>query len=367
MQVFCGLSLGECVSLSETIRVLVVDDSAFMRRMISRVFEQDASVQVVGQACDGTEALAKIDELRPHVVTLDIEMPEMDGMETLRQIMARHHGVRVIMVSSLTERGAQVTIEALLKGASDYVTKPLPSAGDAWAHLSAELLFKVKQFFSGEPKAPRDAAAAGYSGLRTARASVPRGPAPEICAIGVSTGGPTALMDSLPMLPKHFPLPIVIVQHMPAEFTSMLAKRLDAACQINVEEGRDGMTLRAGSAVLAPGGFHMRVLRQHGQLVVKLDEGPKENSCRPAVDVIFRSIAEQMEGRAVAAVLTGMGYDGLAGARQLKALGATILAQDEATSVVWGMPGAVVAAKLADAVLPIREIAPELLRRVANT
>ncbi len=334
--------------------------------MITRVFEQDLHVQVVGHACDGAEALQKIIELQPHLVTLDIEMPEMDGMETLRQIVACHPVVRVIMVSSLTARGAQVTIEALLKGASDYVTKPLPSAVDAWAHLSTELLFKVKQFFPSAMRPTGDVVEAMPSLARPLPTTMPKGPSPEICAIGVSTGGPTALMDSLPMLPKHFPLPIVIVQHMPAEFTTMLAKRLDAASKINVEEGRDGMELYPGVAILAPGGFHMRVARKNGKLTVMLDEGPKENSCRPAVDVIFRSLAETVQGRVVAAVLTGMGYDGLAGAKQLKALGATILAQDQATSVVWGMPGAIVAAKLADAVLPIQGIVPEIMRRVGT-
>jgi two-component system chemotaxis response regulator CheB len=353
------------VSLPETIRVLVVDDSAFMRRMITRVFEADSQIQVVGQACDGAEALQKIGQLKPQLVTLDIEMPEMDGMETLRQIVAYYPSVRVIMVSSLTERGAQITIEALLKGASDYVTKPLPSAVDAWAHLSSELLFKVKQFFLGSLKASDDTAVA--SPRQVFPTALRGSAAPEICAIGVSTGGPTALMDSLPMLPKKFPLPLVIVQHMPAEFTSMLAKRLDTASQIDVEEGYEGLELRPGLAVLAPGGLHMRVVRNEGRLVVTLDEGPKENSCRPAVDVIFRSLAEAVKGRVMAVVLTGMGYDGLAGARQLKSLGATILAQDEATSVVWGMPGAIVAAQLADAVLPIREIVPEMMRRVVKT
>ena len=350
----------------EPIRVLVVDDSAFMRRMISRVFDLDPKTMVVGSACDGAEALQKISQLKPHLVTLDIEMPQMDGMETLRQIMTHHPGVRVIMVSSLTERGAQVTIEALLKGASDYVTKPLPSAEAAWAQLSAELVSKAKQFFSGSLKVAVGANTTLGLTVDSAGLAVAKTVRPEICAIGVSTGGPTALMECLPMLPQNFRLPIVIVQHMPAEFTSMLAKRLDAASQIKVEEGRDGMELQPGLAVLAPGGFHMRVVRRNRELIVKLDEGPKENSCRPAVDVIFRSLAACVGGGVVATVLTGMGYDGVAGARELKALGATVLAQDQATSVVWGMPGAIVAAKLADAVLPIREIAPEMMRRVAN-
>jgi two-component system chemotaxis response regulator CheB len=187
-------------------------------------------------------------------------------------------------------------------------------------------------------------------------------PPAEICCIGVSTGGPSALYDIWHLFPRNFPLPVVIVQHMPAMFTQMLAERLDSVGSLPVVEGREGMMLLPGRAVIAPGGFHMRVARQGRELVVTLDEGPKENSCRPAVDALFRSIVEVLGGRAIAAVLTGMGQDGLIGAQMLRAKGAVIIAQDEATSVVWGMPGAVVAAKAADIVLPLDKIVPEILK-----
>jgi two-component system, chemotaxis family, protein-glutamate methylesterase/glutaminase len=337
------------------IRVLVVDDSALMRRMISRIFEGEASIELVGTACDGFEALLKIEELKPHLVTLDVEMPGLDGMETLRKIMERHAGVRVIMLSSLTEQGAQITIDALMHGASDYVTKP---AKDGYEQLGRELLSKVRQFF------PRSGSHAADPTLVARGAVAGRRIPAEICAIGVSTGGPSALVEALPMFPKSFPLPIVIVQHMPPMFTHMLALRLASVCQIPVVEGEEGMILEPGQAVIAPGGFHMRVVKSGRDLAIRLDEGERENSCRPAVDVLFRSIVESMNGRAIAAILTGMGQDGLIGAQQLKARGATILVQDQASSVVWGMPGAIVAANLADAVLPLGEIVPEILQRI---
>ena len=350
-------------AFGEKVRILVVDDSVIMRRMISRIFDGDASVQVVGTACDGLDALEKIQQLKPHVVTLDVEMPKLDGMAALRKIAESYPDVRVVMLSSLTEQGAKTTIDALMQGASDYVAKPASAVGPAFDRLATELLFKVKQFF------PRSAGAiaAEPPGPASAPVTLPfatvRRKAAEVCAIGVSTGGPSALLEVLPMIPADVPMPILIVQHMPAMFTHLLAERLNGVCRVPVAEGRDGMILSCGQIVIAPGGFHMQVAQSGAGLVLRLDEGPKENSCRPAVDVLFRSIAEHCSGHAIAAILTGMGQDGLAGARLLKARGATILAQDQASSVVWGMPGAVVAANLADAVVPLQRIVPEILTR----
>ncbi len=349
----------DTLAATEKIRVLVVDDSVVIRRMLSRILESDTSIQLVGVACNGREALTKIAELRPHVVTLDVEMPEMTGLEALREIARLYPATRVVMLSSLTTQGADTTIEALMCGASDYVGKPLQPIDAALERLAVELLVKVKQFFR-------------FAGATVAPVVKPIVLAPpavqfmnhEIWAIGVSTGGPTALLDLLPMVPRDFPLPIAIVQHMPALFTQMLAERLDRACAIQVLEGREGMTIEAGQAIVAPGGHHMRIVRSGRKLSVTLDDGPRENSCRPAVDVLFRSIVENLDGRAIATILTGMGYDGLEGTRMLKARGATVLAQNEASSVVWGMPGAVVGAQLADAVLPLDKIVPELLKRV---
>jgi two-component system chemotaxis response regulator CheB len=349
-------NIGKSPSGGEKIRVLVVDDSVMMRRMIARIFENEPSIELVGKACDGFDALEKIEQLKPNLITLDVEMPGMDGLKTLREIMDRYSNVRVIMLSSLTEQGAQTTIDALMHGASDYVTKP---TNGGYEQMGLELLSKVRQLFPGSGVTGGQVTPAVQRPLPAARSI-----AAEICAIGVSTGGPSALLQSLPMIPKSFPIPIVIVQHMPPLFTQMLATRLSGVCNIPVLEGQDGMPVVPGQAIIAPGGFHMRVVRLGRDLVIRLDEGERENSCRPAVDVLFRSIAESVTGCAIAAVLTGMGQDGLLGARQLKARKALILAQDRASSVVWGMPGAIVAAHLADAVLPLAQIVPEILLRM---
>ena len=348
-------------SQATKIRVLVVDDSSLIRRMVSRIFESDPEIILTGTARNGIDALSKLGAMNPDVVTLDVEMPEMDGLQTLREISKTYPAVRVIMLSSLTERGTSTTLDALMHGASDYVTKPTQGTELAYEQLAVQLLSKVKQLFPKLHSNKLAASAARANAISSVPASHP--PA-EICCIGVSTGGPSALYDIWPHFPKNFPLPVVIVQHMPAMFTQMLADRLHSVGSIPVVEGKEGMMLMPGQAVIAPGGFHMRVARQGRELIVTLDEGPKENSCRPAVDVLFRSIVEVLGGRAIAAILTGMGQDGLLGVQALKAKGAVILAQDEATSVVWGMPGAVVAAKVADYVLPLDRIVPEILKSI---
>lgn len=361
-------ALRPTIGAGEKIRVLVVDDSVVIRAMISRILEADAAMQVVGVARNGVDALHKVQLLHPHVVTLDVEMPELDGLGALRRIMEVHPEMRVIMLSSLTAQGAHVTVEALIAGASDYVTKPQP--GDdferAFLNLGRELVGKIKELFSPEELlVPVTAAAPGVNapGVSMPSVSARAGQAAEIVAIGVSTGGPAALAEVLPLIPANFPLPIAIVQHMPPHFTKLLAQRLTTLSQIPVREGEEGMVAEPGCAILAPGGFHMRLVRAGTQLKVKLDTGPQENSCRPAVDVLFRSLAESCQGRVIAAVLTGMGQDGLVGARILKSLGASVIAQDQATSVIWGMPGAIVTADLADAVLPLKRIIPEILMR----
>lgn len=359
----------------ERVRVLVVDDSVVVRRLISRVVEQDSLLELAGTARDGMDALSKIAQLRPHLVTLDVEMPVLDGIAALRKIVELHSEVRVIMLSSLTAKGSQTTVDALMLGASDYVTKPRGDAmGSAFESLAIELVGKIKQLFACPASQPRTELALPH--LRPVAAHAPSTEAkispaalvlrPEIFAIGVSTGGPAALTDALPAIPKEFHLPVVITQHMPPLFTRILAERLNKISQIEVLEAEDGMSADPGRALIAPGDFHMRVVRAGHDLVVRLDHGPQENSCRPAVDVMLRSIAECCKGRAIVAILTGMGQDGLLGVRQLKALGASILAQDAATSVVWGMPGAIVSANLADAVLPLAQIVPEVLMRAGQ-
>jgi two-component system, chemotaxis family, protein-glutamate methylesterase/glutaminase len=351
--------LRRSLHVGERIRVLVVDDSVVMRRLLSRIVEADETMELVGAARNGVDALQKIAQLHPHLVTLDVEMPELDGIGALREIVKLHRDVRVIMLSSLTIEGAHTTVEALLGGASDYIAKP--QGGDvanAFDGLAHELTTKIRQLFFFEqavrpmPAPPQKTRVPMFSVL-----------GPEIFAIGISTGGPSALAEVLPTIPASFPLPIAIVQHMPPYFTRLLAERLMKSCAIRVVECVDGMEAEAGCAVIAPGNFHMRLVRSGLTLRYKLSQEEPENSCRPAVDVLFRSIAETCKERAIAAVMTGMGQDGLAGAQLLKDRGAWLLAQDRASSTVWGMPGAIVDAALADAVLPLSMIIPEVLRR----
>ncbi len=339
------------------VRVLIVDDSAVIRRLLSSVLENDPSIEVVGTAADGRIGLTKIEQLKPDLVTLDIEMPNLNGIETLRALRRTDRRTPVIMFSTLTERGASATIEALSLGASDYVTKPsnVGSMGLAIERVRDELIPKVKALcvrptFNAPtaPAAPRSRPAAGSF---------------EMVAIGSSTGGPSALREVLVTLPKSFPLPIVITQHMPPMFTKQLADRLDQNCQITVREATDGAKLAPGVALIAPGDFHMTVSRTAAGGVVRLSSAPPENFCRPSVDVMYRSIAAEFGGNVLTVMLTGMGHDGRDQTRELRDLGAFVIAQDQATSVVWGMPGAVVQAGLADEVLPLGAIGAAVNQR----
>ena len=341
------------------VRVMVVDDSALMRRLLADVLATDPLIHVVGNASSGDLALQQISQLRPDVITLDVEMPGLDGIETLKKIRSLHPAIRVVMLSSLTARGAPATLKALMHGASDYVAKPssAESAEHALDYLRRELLPRVRQF------APFDRNRAA-----TPQRSIPVGnsPArqPRALVIGISTGGPQALAEIIPAIPAGFPLPILIVQHMPPVFTKLLAQRLCDSAKIRVEEAVQGRVVEPGVALIAPGGQHMTVKRQTGAVIAALDEGPPENSCRPAADVLFRSAAEVWGGQVLAAVLTGMGQDGLRGCEILKRKGASILAQDEASSIVWGMPGAIAHAGLADEIVNLSQFVPTVLRRI---
>ena len=351
------------------IRVLVVDDAVVVRRMVTDLLSADPDLEVVGTAANGRLALAKLPQLTPDLVTLDIEMPELDGLETLVGLRKAYPRLPVIMFSTLTERGASATLEALARGATDYVTKPanVGSVTLAQARIREELIPRIKALCAH--LLPRPAAPAG--GPRPVpSASLPPvptrvGPPPriEVVAIGVSTGGPNALAELLPKLPGDFPVPIVIVQHMPPVFTRFLADRLSAASQLAVKEAADGVRLAPGGVWVAPGNFHMLLQRDAEGVRVVLTQDPPENSCRPAVDPLFRSAAECFGERVLGVVLTGMGHDGLRGAAEIRRAGGVMIAQDEATSVVWGMPGALVQHQQADLVLPLARIAPEVARR----
>lgn len=358
-----------------TKRVLVVDDSVVVRRILGDAIGSDPDLVVAGTAANGRIALEKIEALRPDVVVLDVEMPEMDGLATLSAIRAKWLRLPVVMFSTLTDRGAQTTIEALCRGASDYAPKPsqMGSPDAAQKQVRETLIPKLRALVGlgdardvEKPAAPRGARTplAPLVATRAARsASSSARMAPEIVAIGVSTGGPNALADVLPQLRQGFPLSIVLVQHMPPTFTRLLAERLDEKCALSVCEAAHGMALAPGHIYVAPGNHHMLVERQGAGVSLALNQDSPENSCRPAVDPLFRSIAQVYGARALAVVLTGMGQDGQRGCVELHAAGAQIVVQDEATSVVWGMPGSVANAGLADVVLPLGSIAEEITRR----
>lgn len=366
------------VAPEKRIRVLVVDDSLVIRRFVTRLLTEDGAFEVVGSAANGAMALLQEAYLHPDVITMDIEMPQMDGLATVSALRARGSKAFIIMCSTLTTHGGQSTIEALVRGANDYVTKPSGGASveNALDALRVELLPKIKQFFPKERHSSvrlpvQTAPASRLASLINKNTRDPAllppvsGPAQcEVVTIGVSTGGPTALLNLLPRLPANFPLPIVIVQHMPPIFTRQLAERLNTECSIEVLEAEEGMVLKPGQALLAPGDRHMRLKRVLHNVQVTLDEGERENSCRPAVDALFRSVCAVYGSRSLAVMLTGMGQDGLRGTELLKRAGAYVLAQDRASSVVWGMPGAVIEAGLADAVVSLDELAPAILRRV---
>jgi len=348
---------------SRKLRVLVVDDAVVVRKIVGDVLEEDPAIEVAATAPNGRIALQKLTQVNPDVVTLDVEMPELGGIETLRALRRTHPELPVIMFSTLTERGATATIEALVAGASDYVTKPanVGSVSLARQRIRDELIPKLKSVCRLTP------AVDTARGIAPRAAATTSGHACDIVAIGVSTGGPNALAAILPQLPASFPVPIVLVQHMPPVFTRLLAERLDSQCALRIREAADGDALQAGCVYIAPGDHHLVVRREQGRGVAALNQRPPENSCRPAVDVLFRSVADAYGAATLGVVLTGMGQDGLLGCEVIKEAGGSVIAQDEATSVVWGMPGFVSRAGLADEIVPLREVAATLLARAAMT
>jgi two-component system chemotaxis response regulator CheB len=351
-------------------RILIVDDSVVMRSLLRSVVCAEAGLEVAGTAADGKSALSAIETLHPDLVLLDVEMPVMDGLVTLRRLRAQGHTMPVIMCSSLTQRGAKVTIEALACGASDYVAKPAgqSSREAATRALSHELIPRILALTShSQPVFPGIRRIPLMAQIGPPVRAQPLATTPTALAIGVSTGGPAALEILLPALPADFPLPVLIVQHMPELFTNLFAQRLDGRCRMQVREAVEGDRVRVGAIYIAKGDWHMEVLAAAcigSPATLHLSRGPQENHCRPAVDVLFRSVAAAYGAGALAVVLTGMGSDGMNGCRAIRDRGGSVLAQDEATSTVWGMPGAVANAGLAQKVLPLNAIAPEILRIV---
>jgi len=346
------------------IRILVVDDSVVVRKLLAETLSQDPALEVVGMASDGRIALQKIPVLNPDLVTLDVEMPVMDGLQTLAELRKLYLKLPVIMFSTLTERGATATLDALSLGASDYATKPSNTGSPAAAieAIRSELIPKIKALCVR--RVPKLALLPPIPAPRRVRPPIDR--RIEIVAIGTSTGGPNALAEVLPHIQKDFPVPIVTVQHMPPIFTRALAERLASRSRVPVEEATAGTTLSPGHVWIAPGNFHMTVKRTGLTSQLALNQGPPENFCRPSVDVLFRSVAATFGANVLGVVMTGMGSDGVIGAQHIRQAGGEVIIQDEATSVVWGMPGLVQAAGQADAVYPLDQLAGEITRRVLH-
>jgi two-component system chemotaxis response regulator CheB len=381
-----------------TIDVLVVDDTAVARRLLVRAVEADPEIRAIGTAASGREALDLLGHLEPDIVTLDLEMPDLGGLATLRLLRRRHPRLPVIVVSALSESGSRKALEALAAGANDFVTRPsrVASIEAGVEGLRNQLVPKIKALHGKSVRQRARLAAPGSTTTvpaadrtpvavpaptaplaphdqareRPAPSSVPaprwpassRPPEPpstpapriDVIAIGGSTGGPAALEALLIPLRADLPVPILIVQHMPPNFTRLLAERLNTLSALRVREAADGDQVRAGEVLIAPGNFHLSPTRRSsGAVVVRLNQEPPENHCRPAADVLFRGVAEVYGAHALGVVLTGMGSDGLAGARALRGVGSQTVVQDEESSVVWGMAGSVAAAGLAQQVLPL--------------
>ena len=360
------------------IRVLVVDDSTVIRGLLSRSLDSDPGIKVVATAPNGKAAIDEVTRTEIDVVVLDIEMPVMDGMTALPQLLAARPGMQVIMASTLTLKGASISMKALSKGAADYVPKP-SSTGEVNSaeDFKRELISKVKSW--GAVARRRRGSAARQPGEALGSSPARRFPAgpiklrdvptlfrPDCLAIGSSTGGPQALFKVFQMMGKVTNLPIFVTQHMPATFTTILAEHLAQACGMPAAEAKDGEPVIPGRIYVAPGDFHMTVHLEGGRKVLRLDKDPPENFCRPAVDPMLRSLAKAYGGKVLAVILTGMGQDGLKGGQALAAAGGVIAAQDEATSVVWGMPGSVASSGLCSAVLPLSDIGPYVRKAISR-
>jgi len=361
----------------DPIRVLIVDDSPFMRKALERMLVAAEDIQVVGTARDGLDALDKIKEFKPDIVTLDVEMPRMDGLACLKRIMVECP-LPVLMVSSLTQEGATATLEALAFGALDFIPKESSLASASMFQIQQDLQEKVRKlarspkFRKTRPAVPAPPLARPLAGPAPVPAAphrpaaptgvIPTSPRAELLVIGCSTGGPKALQDLLPAIPKGLPVPCLIVQHMPGSFTKPFAERLNAISQVEVKEAEQGEVLRPGTVYIAPGGLHMYYRQRGPQAVLELSPEPATTLHRPSVDVMFQSVAENANRQVLAMILTGMGADGAKGMEILKARGAHTMAEAEESCVVYGMPRAAFERGCVDQVAPLHEMAG-ILRR----
>ncbi|HGX91949.1 MAG TPA: chemotaxis response regulator protein-glutamate methylesterase [Candidatus Tenderia sp.] len=346
------------------VRVLVVDDSGFFRKRLTEILSADKHIEVIGSAADGKEAIEQVKQLKPDVVTMDIEMPVMDGITAVRRIM-ESVPTPVLIFSSFATEGAKATFDALDAGAVDFLPKRIEDISRDRETARRQLCARVR-LIGARGLAHKQVMPAKMAAKRVVHrsppvASVPRRGKYKLLAIGTSTGGPVALQQVLTKLPAHFPLPIVLIQHMPATFTPAFAERLNKLCAINVKEAEDGDVLTVGTALLAPGGKQMVLSKQGAQVVVRIRKSDAGQTYKPSVDTTFASAAEVLGGDVLSVVLTGMGADGREGARLLKSKGSTVWAQDEASSVIYGMPAAIAEAGLADRILALDDVAGDLV------
>ncbi|MDQ6993803.1 MAG: chemotaxis response regulator protein-glutamate methylesterase [Mariprofundus sp.] len=352
------------------IKVLIIDDSALVRKLLTSILESDRDIEVVGTAQDPIVARAKIKELNPDVLTLDVEMPRMDGLTFLANLM-RLRPMPVVMVSSLTQKGADVTLNALEMGAVDFVSKPAALGRDL-ENYSEEIIAKVKMASRARVRAIHHGPAHGKKVEANQSADAVMAAKPfkrhfkttdKIVALGASTGGTEATAAVLKQLPSGYP-GIVIAQHLPGAFSHSYAERLDRICQVGVKVAEDGDQIIPGHVLLAPGDFHMVVKRDGARFVCRLNDGPAVNRHKPSVDVLFRSVAQHAGPNAVGVILTGMGADGAAGLKEMRDAGAHTIGQDEATSVVWGMPGEAYKCGAVEIVSPLSKVAEHMLKIV---
>ncbi len=344
----------------QKIRALVVDDSVFMRTVLKSALSSAPNIEVIGTAQNGNEALEKIEQLKPDVITLDIEMPGLTGLEVLERLMKKNP-LPVVMVSTKTQKGAELTFQALELGAVDYVAKPLADKSASLASFRQKVVNAVEAAFAS------NRSHLGSKGVaRIMRPSVKDIRLDTVVAIGISAGGPATLHKLIPKLPKHFP-PIVLTQHMPADFTGPFAKRLNQESELEIQEAKGGEQLKPGLLLIAPGAAHLKVIKQGSIYITTLDDGPKVSGFRPSVDVLFNSVAKAFNENAIGLVMTGMGCDGADGIRALRAQGAQTLSQDQDSSVVYGMPKAAAATGCIDRVVSLAEIPDAIARCLAPT
>lgn len=385
MSVAAANSPASAATQSAPLRVMIVDDSVVIRGLIARWIDAEPDLTVVASLRTGLDAVNQVDRVKPDVAVLDIEMPDLDGISALPQLLAKKRDLVVIMASTLTRRNAEISFKALSLGASDYIPKPEstrePQAADIFRH---DLLQKIRSFGAklrrrAAPQPPHVATTT----VERVREVVPLAPvaappsqltrrpfgqtAPRVLLVGSSTGGPQALMALVAEIgPVIDRFPVLITQHMPPTFTTILAEHLARTSKRPAHEGIDGEPIKAGQIYLAPGGKHMRVARQAGNPVIALDDGPPVNFCKPAVDPLFTSAIDCWQSGILAVILTGMGSDGMRGGKDIVAAGGSVIAQDEASSVVWGMPGAAANAGICSAILPLNQIAPKLVKLFAG-